>query len=192
MTVIMRFLIDLFPHCESFAASAHPRRPLAGRPRLSGDEEPAAEVDLVQVEQFGVALGPPARFEIGAQLAYYPLLDGAADLVPDRDRAPDPLVQVRLRPPPVGGEVAVAAVPGDGYRLQAGADRAGPFGQRRPAGAQLRVLGHVVADQPEVPFETADVEMKGDDAAGDAPHLPVAGDNVRPVLVGRRGHRGVE
>src|SRR6478735_11085842 len=184
MTVIMRFLIDLFPRCESFAASAYPRRPLAGRRRLSGDEEPATEVDLVQVEQFGVALGPPARFEIGAQVANHPLLDGLADLVPDRYRAPDPLVQVRLRPPPIGGEVAVAAVPRDGYRLQPGADRAGPLGQRRPAGAQLRVLGHVVADQPEGPFQTADVEMEGHHAAGDAPHLAVAGDNVRPVLVG--------
>src|SRR6185369_233944 len=144
MTVIMRFLIDLFPHCESFAASAHPRRPLAGRPRLSGDEEPAAQV------------------------ANHPLLDGPADLVPDRYRTPDPLVQVRLRPPPVGGEVTVAAVPRDGYRLQPGADRAGPLGQRRPAGAQLRVLGHVVADQPEGPFQTADVEMEGHHAAGEA------------------------
>src|SRR2546421_4263149 len=82
MAVIMRFLIDLFPSCESAAASAHPRRPLAGRHRPSGDEEPAAEVDLVQVEQFGIALGPPARFEIGAQVAYHPLL--VSQKVPSR------------------------------------------------------------------------------------------------------------
>jgi hypothetical protein len=54
------------------------------------------------------------------------------------------------------------------------------------------VLGHVVTYQPEVTFEAADVEMEGHDAAGDALHLPVAGDNVRPVLVGIHGHRGVE
>src|SRR5215475_14307824 len=161
------------------------RRRGTGRRRLSGDEEPAAEVELVQAEHFGVAIGPPARFEIGAQVAYHPLLDGAAEEMPDRYRAPDPLVQVRLRPPPVRGEVAVAAVPRDGYRLEPGADRAGPLGQRRPACAQLRVLGHVVADQPEGAFETADVEMEGYDAAGHAPHLPVAGYNVRPVLVGQ-------
>jgi CubicO group peptidase (beta-lactamase class C family) len=162
---------------------------LAGR---SGDKEPAADVDLVQVEQFRVALGPPARFQVGPQVAYHAFLDGPADPVPDRYRAPDLLVEVRLRPPPVGGEVAVPAVPRDRYRLQPGADRAGPLGQRRPAGAQLRVLGHVVAGQPEVTVEAAGVEMEGHDAAGDAPHLPVAGDNVRPVLVGRHGHRGVE
>ncbi|MGH3161549.1 MAG: serine hydrolase domain-containing protein, partial [Streptosporangiaceae bacterium] len=179
-----------------------PDGPLAARPDpegwraflagLSGDEEPAADVDLVQVEQFGVALGPPARFQVGPQVAYHAFLDGPADHVPHRYRAPDLLVEVRLRPPPVGGEVAVTAAPRDGYRLQPGADRAGPLGQRRPAGAQLRVLGHVVAGQPEVTVEAAGVEMEGHDAAGDALHFPVAGDSVRPVVVGRHGHRGVE
>ena len=102
---------------------------------LSGDKEPAAEVNLVQVEQFLIALGPPARFQVGAQVAYHSLLNCRADRVPHRYCAPDLLVQVRLRPPPVGGEVAVAAVPRDGYRLQPSADSAGPLGQRvgRPA-----------------------------------------------------------
>jgi len=123
--------------------AAGDRRPASGqphhglRPAASGDKEPAAEVDLVKVEQFLVPLGPPARFKTSAQLAHHALRDSRPHLVPDRYAAPDLLVEVSLRPPPVGGEVAVAAVPRDGYRLQPGADRAGPLGQRRPAGAQL-------------------------------------------------------
>ena len=54
MTVIMRFLTDLFPSCELSVV----RWP--GGAAYQAMKEPAAEVNLVQVEQFGVALGPPA------------------------------------------------------------------------------------------------------------------------------------
>ena len=87
------------PVCPAVAVAGrcHQSRPaqLLARLAVSGDKEPAAEVDLVKVEQFLVALGPPARFKISAQLAHHALLDYRADPVPDRYAAPDLLVEVQ-------------------------------------------------------------------------------------------------
>src|SRR5207249_8308881 len=91
--------------------------------------------------------GPPTRCQVITKAAHCPLLGVRPDSGPHRYSATDVLVQVRLRPAPVGLEEAVSAVPRNEHRLHPGSDRAGQLGSEADAGGSD--LGQVVTSQPE-------------------------------------------
>jgi hypothetical protein len=72
-------------------------------------------------------------------------------------------------------------MPRDEHRFGPGSDRAGQFGQRRPAGPQAGVLRQVVTIEPE-PVGVTGVAREYHDVAGDALHLAQARDRVLPVI----------
>jgi hypothetical protein len=64
--------------------------------RGSCHEQAEAELCLVEVGEFTVALGPPARVKILAQAAYGPLLGLRSDPRPHRARPAHMFLQVGL------------------------------------------------------------------------------------------------
>src|SRR3954470_9331711 len=131
---------------------------------LPTDEQAAAEVELVALEQVGVPARPGAALEIGAQ-AGEPLGQLVlAALGQRRDAGAHSRVEVRLGPAPECAEEAVAAVPRDRHDLGLGAQRGGLLGQRGKALRVLpRVLGEVLRAQPHAP-DVGRVPGEDDDA----------------------------
>lgn len=116
----------------------------------SGDEQTETELGGVEVDEVVVAFGPSAGDEVVMEPVHCSALGVGSDSGPDGHSATDVFVQVGLGAAPVGFEEAISAVPWNGYRFDAGADRVGQLGQRRSAaGDEVGDLGQVVASEPE-------------------------------------------
>src|SRR5437763_3504984 len=129
----------------------------------SGYEKAKAKLRCIESDEVAVALGPPARDEVITEAAHCPLLGDRPDPRPHRYSTTNMIVQVRLGPAPVGLEEAVSAVPRNEHRLDAGSDRAGLLGQRRPADAEVSDLRQVVASKPEPTTPSGVRGVEGED-----------------------------
>ena len=155
----------------------------------SGYEQAKAKVRHFEIEEVAVAFDPPTGIEVITEAAHCPLLDVRPDSGPHRYSATDLLVQVCLRPAPVGLEEAVFAVPRNEHRLDPGPDCAGQLGSEPNAGGSD--LGQVVTSQPEpaAPGPFTGVTSEDHHAPSHALHFAHTGDRVWPVMNGGKSHR---
>ena len=119
-------------------------------PRPAANEQPVAEVDLVAIEQIGVALGPRAVRDVALEPRHRRLDDVRGLDCQARHVRADTGVEIRQRPLPGRAQEAVGAVlrDRDGPDLGA-AHRLGDGRERREARlVEHGDLGQVVAHEP--------------------------------------------
>ena len=159
------------------------------------DDEPKPEVELVELEQVAVPLGPGAAREIGRPSCSIARSTCAAvELMEEADPGAHSGIEVSVGPPPEREPEPVDAVVRDGHRLGS-SPSSRPRARRGPgarSGLERPVLGEVVPREPELE-PRGEVERERDDPlARDPLHLCEPERPVRPVVVGDHRHRRVD
>ena len=103
----------------------------------------------VEVEEVAVAIGPPPGCEVITEAARCPLLAVRPDPGPDRHSSTDTIVEVRLRPAPIGLKKAVSTIPRDQHRFDPRSDRTRQLRKGGPTAPEVGVFTQVIARQPK-------------------------------------------